>query len=180
MVLIAIHFISLGYTTFPLTTLTQPYGWLTLLTIKGRYSMTKLTQKLVLNHVLPISGYQIIWCSSLPGFGVRLSSGGKRSYVAQYVCRASRRSRRATLGDARLLSYQLARVRAKELMATNLLAKPAKVERVPMTVSEGIEWTRRNHIDHLALGSQRMFESAIRIHVPNEMRNKVIDDVTKG
>jgi hypothetical protein len=55
--------------------------------------MTKLTQKLVLNHVLPISGYQIIWCSSLPGFGVRLSSGGKRSYVAQYVCRASRRSR---------------------------------------------------------------------------------------
>jgi integrase len=53
------------------------------------------------------------WDEGLPGFGLVVTSGGHRSYVAQY--RSHARSRRFTIGDAAKIELERARRRARQI-----------------------------------------------------------------
>ena len=57
----------------------------------------------------------IYFADDLPGFGIRLRSGGRRSWIVQY--RAGGRQRRETLGDARRLTLKAARAAAEKRFA---------------------------------------------------------------
>lgn len=69
--------------------------------------MPKLTKKIVDSAELRASPY-FIWCSDLPGFGVRVFPSGKRVYYADYRNRAGAR-KRMSLGPHGKLTTEEAR-----------------------------------------------------------------------
>lgn len=62
--------------------------------------MVKITKRVVEAAEAGEKDY-LIWDDELPGFGLRVFSSGKRSYVIQYRTRG--RSRRYTIGASRSL-----------------------------------------------------------------------------
>jgi Arm DNA-binding domain len=58
---------------------------------------------------------QIVFDETLPGFGIRVRAGGKRTWVVQY--RIGRQQRRVTIGMVEALAPDEARRRAKEILA---------------------------------------------------------------
>jgi len=68
--------------------------------------------------VAPAAGRAVIaWDTELPGFGVRVTPAGVRSYVVQYRTRAGI-SRRMTLGRHGVLTAEQARTRARSALAS--------------------------------------------------------------
>ena len=69
----------------------------------------------------------ICFDDSLPGFGIRLRPGGKRSWLIQY--RFAGRSRRITIGDARKLNLKTARAEALKRFAEITLGRDPQGEK---------------------------------------------------
>jgi hypothetical protein len=74
----------------------------------------KLTKSVVEKLPVPDTGYEIHRDSELKGFGVRITSGGVRTYVVEK--RIGRKVRRVTLGRSNVLSAEEARKRAQEFL----------------------------------------------------------------
>ncbi|MET2829800.1 tyrosine-type recombinase/integrase [Mesorhizobium shangrilense] len=72
--------------------------------------MAKITKRVV-DAAAPGEKDYVIWDDDLPGFGLRVFTSGKRSYVIQY--RAARRSRRYTIGLHGVWTPETARQEAK-------------------------------------------------------------------
>lgn len=73
----------------------------------------KLTKTAVEALTLPAQGYAIHWDSEIPGFGVRVTSGGVKSYILQARIRG--REKRITLARCNDISADTARKRAMQL-----------------------------------------------------------------
>lgn len=69
----------------------------------------------------------IVFDEQLPGFGVRLRAGGKRTWVAQY--RIGSKQRRVTIGSVEALDLEEARRRAREIIARVQLGGDPQVEK---------------------------------------------------
>lgn len=69
----------------------------------------------------------IIFDDGLPGFGVRLRQGGKRTWIVQY--RTGRKQRRITLGSVEVLDPDEARRHARETLAKVQLGSDPQVEK---------------------------------------------------
>jgi integrase len=76
-------------------------------------SGSRLTDQAVRAMPAPASGNKILYDSEIPGFGVRTTSAGAKSFVLNY--RASGRERRITIGSWPSWTVSAARDRAKEL-----------------------------------------------------------------
>jgi len=72
--------------------------------------MAKLTKRIVDAAEAQDKDY-VIWDDELPGFGLRVFTSGKRSYLIQY--RSGGRSRRYTIGQHGVWTPELARKEAK-------------------------------------------------------------------
>lgn len=72
--------------------------------------MTKLSKRIVDSAEAREKDY-VIWDDELPGFGLRVFTSGKRSYLIQY--RSAGRSRRYTIGQHGVWTPELARKEAK-------------------------------------------------------------------
>lgn len=72
--------------------------------------MTKLSKRIVDSAEAREKDY-VIWDDELPGFGLRVFTSGKRSYLIQY--RSAGRSRRYTIGQHGVWTPDLARKEAK-------------------------------------------------------------------
>jgi len=59
----------------------------------------RLTDSLVRRLPLPASGNRIIYDSEVPGFGIRITAKGARSFVLNYRTKATGRERRYTIGE---------------------------------------------------------------------------------
>jgi integrase len=70
---------------------------------------------------------QIVFDESLPGFGIRIRAGGKRTWVAQY--RVGRQQRRTTIGSVETVDLEDARRRAKEILAKVQLGGDPQTEK---------------------------------------------------
>ena len=70
----------------------------------------------------------IIFDEDLPGFGLRLRTGGRRTWVAQY--RIDGRSRRITLGNAAVMSANEARKAARTVLARATIGEDPQGERL--------------------------------------------------
>src|ERR1700745_3611079 len=75
-----------------------------------RNSMAKLTKRIV-DAAEAQSKDCVIWDDELPGFGLRVFTAGKRSYLIQY--RSAGRSRRYTIGQHGVWTPELARKEAR-------------------------------------------------------------------
>jgi integrase len=76
----------------------------------------KLTQLSVQRLALPDGAQEKIWFDDdLPGFGLRLRKGGKRTFVAQY--RVGAKQRRVTIGTVETTTTEEARKSAKRILA---------------------------------------------------------------
>lgn len=73
-----------------------------------------LTPAIVENLASPAKGQIDYWDGALPGFGIRLSQGGTKSWVV--MLRREKRKVRVTLGTYPHLSLEAARVKARELL----------------------------------------------------------------
>ena len=69
----------------------------------------------------------IVFDDQLPGFGIRLRAGGKRTWVAQY--RIGLKQRRVTIGNAETLDPDEARKRARDIIARVQLGGDPQVDK---------------------------------------------------
>jgi hypothetical protein len=76
----------------------------------------KLTRKTIAAFEVPVGKSEaIIFDEDLPGFGLRIRAGGKRTWIYQF--KVGNQHRRMTLGSAAALSPQEARETAGKLHA---------------------------------------------------------------
>jgi integrase len=90
---------------------------------------TRLTQKHVNALTCPAGQGEVIhWDATLPGFGLRLYASGKRVWIAQYRDPTGR-TRRLTLGDARVVKLDEAREDARQKLARAELGEDPQGDR---------------------------------------------------
>lgn len=88
----------------------------------------KLTKANVDRVALPVGKSEIIiFDDALPGFGLRIRSGGKRTWIAQY--RIGSKQRRVTIGTVETLDAEKARQRAKSTLAKVHLGTDPQLEK---------------------------------------------------
>ena len=76
----------------------------------------KLTKRFV-ESIQPGERDIVIWDTELPGFGVKVTPRGKRSYFCYYRVRDSRQQRRPFLGPHGVLTCEEARREARQILA---------------------------------------------------------------
>lgn len=81
----------------------------------------QLTEMVVRKAPPPESGQYVIWDKSLPGFGLRISQGGTRSFVVMFY--EGPRKRRVTIGKHPALGLGQARAEAKRVLASVMLGQ---------------------------------------------------------
>lgn len=88
----------------------------------------RLTRPNVAKLTLPTQKAEVIFFDdTLPGFGVRLRAGGKRTWIVQY--RVGSKQRRVTLGTVEALDPDRARQAAKETLARVHLGGDPQIEK---------------------------------------------------
>ena len=105
----------------------------------------RLTDRLVTGKKPPTTGQLEIWDSLLPGFGIRISHGGKRTYCI--MTRINGKQRRLTVGDAKLIGLAGAREKARDMMRD---------------ATKGIDPSERNHIRSIGWVAKELIRDAKR------------------
>ncbi|MGD9740737.1 MAG: tyrosine-type recombinase/integrase [Bauldia sp.] len=77
----------------------------------------------------PTSVPMFFWDDSLPGFGVKVSAGGRKTWVIQY--RVGRESKRRSLGSADTIALDRVRRRAGDILAAIRLGEDPFEEEAP-------------------------------------------------
>jgi integrase len=88
----------------------------------------KLTKATVERLKLPPDKSEALWFDEgLPGFGLRMRAGGKRTWITQY--RLGSQQRRVTLGSVETLDAAAARQRAKDVLSKVHLGADPQMEK---------------------------------------------------
>jgi Arm DNA-binding domain len=88
----------------------------------------EFTKASIAGLTLPVGKTDLVqFDDSLPGFGIRLREGGKRSWVLQY--RVAGRQRRVTIGDARKVDLKAAKSEAEKRFAEITLGRDPQAEK---------------------------------------------------
>jgi integrase len=143
----------------------------------------KLTDRSI--RSLPVPGRETAqvdyWDASLPGFGVRVSYGGRRAFVAMYRVNGVRR--RLTIGPYPLMPLGDARERAKQAMRAALAGEDPtaarRARRQAMTVAELADL----YIEDYAKPRKRSWkedQSIITNYVKPALGKLKVMDVTRG
>jgi integrase len=94
----------------------------------------KLTQASVKGLSLPSgSRDKLFFDDDLPGFGLRIRDGGKRTWIAQY--RLGKKQRRVTIGTAPNTTAEEARKRAKDILSKVHLGADPQVEKAAALIA---------------------------------------------
>lgn len=145
--------------------------------------MPKLTKRVV-EAAAPGEHDYIIWCDGLPGFGVRVFPSGKRSYLIQY--RSGGRTRRYTLGLHGVLTADMARKEAEELLpgVKRGRADPSaerKRERRTPTVAEVADRYLSEHVAHHNKPStRREARRLVEKHIKPTFGKTKVDRLTRA
>jgi integrase len=71
-----------------------------------------------LDRAQPKGARYVIWDRKLPGFGVRVTPAGKKSFILSYRLKGTRRAITATIGRYGKITLEQAKQKAKQLAAT--------------------------------------------------------------
>ncbi len=106
----------------------------------------KLTDASVAGLKLPQGKSELlVFDGTLPGFGVRLRAGGKRTWIVQY--RLGRQQRRLSLGAVEAFDATKARKRAKDAIARVQLGQDPQVEKIDARTPKARELTLSDVIE---------------------------------
>lgn len=145
--------------------------------------MPKLTKRIV-EGIQPEDKDQYLWDSQLAGFGVRVSSLGRRSYIVQYRTKQGRQRKR-TIGQHGKLTVEQARAMAQQIFAeVQQGGDPASQEDVQRAAPTVVELAGRYMDEYANLrkkpGSIRPDEYNLRCHVVPALGSKKVADVTRA
>jgi integrase len=131
-------------------------------------SRQRLTDAIVKRLSMPESGKRITPDSELPGFGIRVTAAGARSYVLRYTTRAGR-ERTFTIGDAAVWQCTAARDKARELRRQvedgGDPLGDIETEREAPTVVDLIERFRAEHLPRKRPSTRDAYDRILRLHV---------------
>jgi integrase len=97
----------------------------------------RLTRQTVARLVIPSGRPElIVFDEDLPGFGIRLRAGGKRTWIVQY--RSGTKQRRLTLSTVEKLDADKARKEAKERLAKVTLGVDPQAEKAEAKLRAGV------------------------------------------
>ncbi len=97
----------------------------------------KFTKPAIAKLELPTDKSEVIvFDDALPGFGLRIRVGGKRTWIAQF--RVGSRQRRLTLGDAARMELEQARTEAKKALNKAGLAIDPQAEKFKARADTGV------------------------------------------
>lgn len=142
----------------------------------------RLTQKTFQSVILP-SGMtdKIFFDDALPGFGLRIREGGKRTWIAQY--RAGASQRRVTLGTVETLDAEAARRAAKDVLAKVHLGQDPQADKIEARKPKPREFTVGDAIErYLRVAEQRLKPSTyygVDLHLRKHWKELHIHDLRK-
>jgi integrase len=142
--------------------------------------MTRLTDAIVRRLPTPKQGKAITVDADVPGFGIRVTANGARSYVLRYTTRAGR-ERTYTIGDATIWRTTQARDKARELRREiedgGDPLGAIEEERAAPTMGDLIERFRAEHLPKKRPGTVRDYECLLRVHIEPHFgqHTKVVD-----
>src|SRR5262245_15127285 len=132
------------------------------------FPMTRLTDAIVLRLPTPKQGKAITVDADVPGFGIRVTANGARSYVLRYTTRAGR-ERTYTIGDATVWRTTQARDKARELRReVDDGGDPLgaiEEERAAPTMADLIERFRDEHLPKKRPNTVADYERILRNHI---------------
>lgn len=125
---------------------------------------TRLTDTAVKALRPPASGQVTHWDVTLPGFGLRIATGGSRAWIIQYR-RGGRRGRvqRLTLGRYPLMSLADARTKAKEALAAVVQGDDPAAEKRAQREAPTFEEVAREYIEKHAKKVNRSWREKARM-----------------
>ena len=142
--------------------------------------MTRLTDAIVRRLPTPKQGKAITVDTDVPGFGIRITANGARSYVLRYTTRAGR-ERTYTIGDATVWRCTDARDKARELRREiedgGDPLGAIEAERAAPTMVDLIERFRAEHLPRKRASTRGDYDSILRLHVEPHFgqHTKVVD-----
>jgi len=142
--------------------------------------MQKLTKRTV-DAITATGADHFIWDQQLPGFGLRVSPKGQKSFLVQY--RYQGRTQRMRLGRLGLITADDARKKAKVLLGEAEAGKnPALVasaKRKAPTLAEVSKRFIREHVEtRLKPRTQANYRSVLRSYILPALAHKRITDIT--
>jgi len=130
--------------------------------------MTRLTDAIVRRLPTPKQGKAITVDADVPGFGIRVTANGARSYVLRYTTRAGR-ERTYTIGDATVWRTTQARDKARELRREiddgGDPLGAIEAERAAPTIGDLIDRFRSEHLPKKRPGTVKDYECLLRVHI---------------
>jgi len=119
----------------------------------------KLTNASVTGLKLPVGkSERLVFDDSLPGFGLRIRVGGKRTWIAQY--RLGRQQRRLTLGTVEAIDAVEARKRAKDALARVQLGRDPQAEKAAERVPQSREMTLGELVERYLPRAERKLKAS--------------------
>jgi integrase len=144
----------------------------------------KLTELLVANAKSPVTGRRMIWDALLPGFGLRVTDKGAKSWVVMYRLGGREAARqRLTLGKYPAFSLANARTRAREILEE--VAKgndPAAAEADDESPRNTVDAICDEFVERYAKPRNRSWKETKRIldmYVKPEWGARLITDISR-
>jgi integrase len=141
---------------------------------------------------LPTAGQRIVYAGDLPGFGVRVTSGGAKSFILNYRVRGTGRERRYTIGSCASWKVAAARKEAERLRRiVDLGGDPlgdlederdrAAAEKLrARTVAQLCDEFEREHLPALRPATRKFYRLALKNHVRPALGTKTVEEVERS
>lgn len=140
-------------------------------------SAQRLTDILMRNLKPPTSGQYVVYDDLVPGFGARVSQGGRVSFILLY--RVGDHRKRATLGPWPIISLSDARSQAKKILAKVTLDEHPIAKASTITFREAVELFLSTHvIPNNRERTRQETERLLRKHWLPAFGNKVLSTIT--
>ena len=142
--------------------------------------MTRLTDPIIRKIEPPETGYSITWDSAVKGFGVRVTSGGAKSFILGY--RANGRQRRMTIGQFPEWGASAARQHAaalkREVDAGGDPLGTLQTARDAETVKDLCDRFIEEHLPRKRPSTARDYKGVINRHILPALASLKVADVT--
>lgn len=133
----------------------------------------------------PTNKTYYIWDDQQSGFGVKILSSGRKTYLVQYrIGGRGGKTRRVTLGVHGSITSEQARGEAKKVLGQAAIGNDPLAERDALreaqTVAEILKIFMSDHVDaKLAKNSRDSYAAIIRLHLPEKFKSMLIGNVTR-